>query len=202
MKNRIKFIYFDIGGVLFDWRAAMTKIAEKLDVSLEQLKLVFHKFDDDACRGVITQKDLWLIYQKELKLKKALDFDIGQFWTDHFYQIPDSHQLLRDLSVKFPIGLLTNIYPGVFPKILDKGHIPNIHYKVILQSCDLGVIKPEKEIYQIAQIAARVKHEEILFLDDLEVNVQAAKKLGWQAFLVDKDKPQITTNSIRKMLLS
>lgn len=186
---------------MFDWRNAMTKISQRLNVSLEKFREIFHQYDDDACRGLITQKDLWKIYEKALKLEKPLDFDLGQFWTDNFYQIPDSHQLLRDLAVKFPIGLLTNIYFDVFPQILDKGFIPNIHYHSIIQSCELGIIKPEKRIYEIAQKMSGVKHEEIFFLDDLEVNIQAARKLGWQTILVDKQTPETAIARARKILL-
>jgi len=190
MHAKVKFIYFDLGGILFDWRAAMDKIIQKLNISLKDFKKVFEKYDDEACRGNITKQELWQIYAHELRLKKPIDFDLGQFWSDNFNLIPDSHQLLRDLSQKYPIGLLTNIYHGVFPEVLDKGHIPNIRYGAIIQSCEIGFIKPEKEIYEIARTKANVKHEQILFLDDLKVNVDAAQKMGWKAVWFDQKNPQ------------
>lgn len=47
-----------------------------------------------------------------------------------------------------------------------------------------GDRKPSSSIYARFEEEARVRPEEILFFDDLEANVEAARRRGWQAVLV------------------
>lgn len=58
----------------------------------------------------------------------------------------------------------------------------------IIDSCEEGVRKPEPEIFQIALERAGVKPEEVLFLDDFEGNLEAAKVLGIDGIFVTPDE--------------
>lgn len=49
----------------------------------------------------------------------------------------------------------------------------------------LGFAKPEIEIYRAFERAVGVSGEAIVFFDDLDENLAAAKQLGWQTVLVD-----------------
>ena len=48
-------------------------------------------------------------------------------------------------------------------------------------SFELGMRKPDKEIYQYVQNNLKIPPEKILFIDDLEINTEVAKSCGWQA---------------------
>ena len=48
-------------------------------------------------------------------------------------------------------------------------------------SCDVGLIKPEPEIYQLLCSKYGLKMEECVFIDDKQANTDAAKALGMQA---------------------
>jgi putative hydrolase of the HAD superfamily len=50
-------------------------------------------------------------------------------------------------------------------------------------SCEVGVCKPEPEIYQDCLNKLGLEPSEVLFLDDRESNVRAAEALGWNAVL-------------------
>src|SRR5205085_7383192 len=104
--------------------------------------------------------------------------------------------LLQKLSNKYPIGLLTNIYPIVFEKIYSKRMIPQVKYAAIVQSCDYGIVKPSLEIFKIAQKEAHVEAEEILFIDDSIRHLNAAQSLHWQ---VKKFNPQDPTTSVNEI---
>jgi len=45
-------------------------------------------------------------------------------------------------------------------------------------SCELGLIKPDLAIYELCLARLQVKPSEALFVDDQEINVQAARALG------------------------
>jgi HAD superfamily hydrolase (TIGR01549 family) len=47
-------------------------------------------------------------------------------------------------------------------------------------SCELGMRKPNKEIYEYVNNA--LKNYEILFIDDREINLKFPKELGWKTY--------------------
>lgn len=51
-------------------------------------------------------------------------------------------------------------------------------FDVVVESTKVGSRKPERRIYEICLQQLDVKPEESVFLDDLGVNLKAAKQLG------------------------
>ena len=49
----------------------------------------------------------------------------------------------------------------------------------------IGVMKPDEAIYRAYEQRTGFRPEEIVFFDDLRVNVQAAERCGWQAARID-----------------
>ena len=49
----------------------------------------------------------------------------------------------------------------------------------------MGFAKPQEEIYRAFEDAVGVRGGDIVFFDDLDENLVAAKQLGWQTVLVD-----------------
>ena len=45
-------------------------------------------------------------------------------------------------------------------------------------------MKPDARFYQLVEERLGVKPEEIVFLDDLHENIEAAEKLGWNTIMV------------------
>ncbi|WP_162802288.1 HAD family hydrolase [Ornithinimicrobium murale] len=76
----------------------------------------------------------------------------------------------------------TDNIPTELPQI-GLGHLVD----VALNSAVFGVAKPDQEAYAAAHAAIEVHlgrsvaREQVLFTDDLAVNVTAARKFGWQA---------------------
>ena len=81
----------------------------------------------------------------------------------------------HDLKGKYQVGLLTNI-----PRSLIERIIPDklAMFDVVLISSDLKLIKPSKEIFEVAIQRCGCSAHEILFIDDGEKNILAAKALG------------------------
>ena len=62
------------------------------------------------------------------------------------------------------------------------------HFSLIFESSKLGTRKPEKKIYNHVLNTLKVKAEEILFIDDLGINLKPAKELGFQTYkFIDTD---------------
>lgn len=198
--KQTKFVFFDIGGVFFSYRFALKKLAAKHGVSKEDLGGAFKKYDPAACRGEISPSDLWSKYRKELDISSPSGFHLRDFWMENLSLIKESHLLAKEVSKKYPVGLLTNVYSGWFEETFKKGFIPDLNYKVVLKSCQLGLIKPEEGIYKAAQKRVGVKKEEILFVDDTLENVLGAEKVGWKAIRFNEKDPKSSADKVKKAL--
>jgi putative hydrolase of the HAD superfamily len=52
---------------------------------------------------------------------------------------------------------------------------------VLVYSYEVGIEKPDRRIYEITCERLGVRPSEVVFLDDLEVNVVAARQVGMRA---------------------
>ena len=165
------------------------------------------QYDSVACRGVITAEEMGKKLEKDFKVKDGQTIDIKQLAIDNFKPLKETHDFINSLINKYNIGLLTNVYHDVYDLVLKHGFIPNLAYRAVIQSCHLGIIKPEKEIFHHAQKKAGVPHENILFIDDYHINVKSAMELGWQAVHFDTYDPhksikEITRSTARAVIIS
>lgn len=200
MKKDIKFVYFDVGGVLFRWREVLIEIAVKHKKPVDEVFRVYTKYDEVACRGIISYQKLWENMYSDLGISSEKDFNFFDFSMEKFTPILESHKFIKKIAKHLPVGLLTNIHHGVYDHLREAGNIPDINYATVVQSCLLGKVKPEKEIYHHAQKKAKVKPKNILFIDDFAINVEAAQALGWNTVLFDTDNPARSIREIRKWI--
>ena len=197
--GQIKFVYFDIGGVLLNWENSLIKLAEKHSKSKKKVFDVFYKHDLTFGRGTHTAEEMTKIMQKDLEIDDK-NFNYIAYCASQFVPITEMHEFVHELKNTHKIGLLTNLHTDTFDFIMQYGSVPNINYYAIIKSYEVGFVKPEPEIYQIAQQKADVAPDEILFIDDMSVNIEAAKNLGWHGHVFDKNDPEKSIEEIKKKL--
>jgi putative hydrolase of the HAD superfamily len=61
-------------------------------------------------------------------------------------------------------------------------------FDVVVDSSEVGTRKPEAPIYEATREKLGVRHEEILFIDDIGQNLKAARSLGWQTHLFTNER--------------
>ena len=83
--------------------------------------------------------------------------------------------LLKKVSKKYTCACLTNNFKK---KNFTFNRIKN-NFDYIFESSKIGLRKPEKEIYLYVQKKMKVKAQEILFIDDLGINLKPARELGF-----------------------
>jgi len=187
--RKIKFVYFDIGGVLLNWRQIRRQLFKLTNCDWDEFYQIFLHHDTRACRGEITPAQLWQEYKKEFAIQDPIDnFSFLEYWTDGFVPYKASHLLLEKISRTFPFGYLTNIYSGVFAKQLEKKKIPGVKYSTAVQSSDLGVVKPRKEIFDIAIKQAGFPPEEIFLLTIIKKIFKRLKSLASKFFCSTRKK--------------
>jgi putative hydrolase of the HAD superfamily len=90
---------------------------------------------------------------------------------------------LRDRG--FATALLTNTFAEFRPTM--ERDIRFADFTCVVESFAVGSRKPEPGIYEAAQAMLGVAADEIVYLDDFEQNVDAARALGWRVVHVGPD---------------
>lgn len=187
-KSGIKFVYFDVNGCLVRfYQRAFTRIAEDTGVRSDVVETAFWHYNDAVCRGEISLKQFNAKVAAKLHIDK-LD------WQQHYLEVIDPitemHQLVVWATEHYHVGLLTNIMPGLISAMLEKGFLPKVNYAAIIDSSEVGAIKPEAKIFEIARQKANVPAKEILLIDDNRANVTAAERQGWHVMWFDDYHPK------------
>ncbi len=200
MQNRIRYIFFDLGGVFFEWNTYFTNAADTFHIDRLQMAKIFDNYDEQITRGFMTPQKFWEKCQEELHVNNAGNFNFLARWVDDYIPIMSTHIFAKELNRKYKLGIISNTYKGMYPLLIEKNKVPNISFDVKILSCDAGFQKPEREIYRLAQSKTPANNNEILFVDDSDNYLKPAKKMGWQTFLFDTNNVDKSITAIQSML--
>lgn len=176
-KSGVRFVYFDINGCLVRFfHRAFTNIAKDTGLSPDSIETAFWHFNDAVCKGQMDREAFNQAFAKQLGIESI---DWQAYYLAAVIPIPEMHEVVRWASTRYKVGLLSNIGEGFVEDLKAKGLIPNIQYDVIIDSSEVGIIKPDTKIYQVAQAKAGVPAGEILFIDDSRANLIPAQQMGW-----------------------
>jgi putative hydrolase of the HAD superfamily len=179
----IKAVFFDIGNVLL--RFSRKRILRKFAwaVGHHPVKVARHVWQgniiDKVERGQATGQDIYGIFIKDLGYKGTYS-SFKTLWCDHFTLDRGSFAILKRLSKRMPTYLLSNTNALHFEYIRDNYAFPGVVKDAIL-SHELGLRKPQPEIYRAALKMSGTKSAETVFIDDLEENCAGARKVGLHA---------------------
>lgn len=181
IRPQVEFVYFDLGGVVFNFSGGIQAISKRLQVPENEISAMWRRYDDAICRGDLHPQEFWEILNNTFGTLVELDF--LTFWMDHFSPIDSTHQAMRELSSSgMNVGILTNIYPGVYEKALERGVIPDLPYSAVIRSCEVGLVKPDPQIFHYAAETSGYRAPQILLIDDRSENIQGADAAGWNSF--------------------
>ena len=200
--KKIKFIYFDIGGVMCDTSNYFKGVTTKFNIPLDEFINFWLGGDlaDAMTRGKITPEEFWKQAIKKFDLKNAGNINFVESWMNDYKPRFEVHELVKKLFKKYKIGLISNLYHGMMPRLIEKGLIANIKYSTMVLSNKVGLRKPEKEIYELATNLAEVNIEEILLIDDRQDFIKAARDYGWQTVWFDLNNIDKSIKQIEKLL--
>jgi putative hydrolase of the HAD superfamily len=185
-KIRISAVLFDYGMVLSkppaekDWRA----LERVLGVREKEFQAAYWKYRDAYDRGALRAATYWETMARDLE--KPIDADVlgalidadTVVWTRPNVEMMDWAERLNRAGIK--TGILSNIgdamelgIRGRFPALDEFSHQTFSHR--------LGIAKPDAAIYRHAVEGLGVPAGEILFVDDREENIEAARAEGMVA---------------------
>lgn len=198
--RKIKFIYFDVGGVLIDYKDAFKGVSEKFNIPIPSINDIWLSYADPVTRGLLSPQDLWNNIRKELLIEGGEDFDFLTSWVEDYKPIKTIHTIVKKFINKYKVGLLTNLYKGMIPILKEKKLIPDVTYTSIITSYETGLKKPEKKIYELATTRVNLEPHEIFFVDDREDFIEGAKQMGWRTFLFNPNNIPDSANRLKKIL--
>jgi putative hydrolase of the HAD superfamily len=90
-------------------------------------------------------------------------------------------EILPALRERYCLGLLSNANDDLRQVLTERWQIADLFDDMII-SAEVGLLKPDRRIYELAVQRLGVQPDEALFIDDMPVNVEGAQIAGLQAF--------------------
>jgi putative hydrolase of the HAD superfamily len=202
VQNKIKAVIFDIGRVLVDVNLT-NGIFKFLDLpeGATDLKILNDLLDDkifiEFSKGKISSQDFYNDFISKTSLNISYD-DFVFHWQNIFKPIEGMDLLCEQISKKYEIGILSDIDTLHWQCLKDELAVFK-DVKTPTLSYEVGFMKPQSEIYEIAVKNVAQLPQECLFIDDREMNVKGAIDFGMQA-LNFEDLPKLRKD-LQKMRL-
>jgi putative hydrolase of the HAD superfamily len=180
----IKTILFDLGNVVipFDFKLAYARMAEHCGCRPEEVppRIRATGLVGPFERGEIASEPF--VRQLSAALRVNITYqEFCDWWSCVFFPQPlISEALLEDLASRYRLLALSNTNPIHFA-MLKQSYPLLRHFHDNVLSYEVGAAKPEAKIYHEAITRARCNPEECFFIDDLAVNVEAAREHGMDA---------------------
>jgi len=177
-------IVFDLGNVLinFDYNIAVKKF-DKIEQNLGSRFLEHHKNNYPIHRafekGIISEDEFVKIALSGVN-NKVDSSTFSKIYSDIFTPNAEVISLLPLLKKKFKLILLSNTDP-LHKKYGWMDYQFLSHFEHLVLSFEVGSVKPEEKIFRKVEELSQLPSQEHLFIDDIAVYTEAAKKLGWDA---------------------
>ena len=187
MKSNVKAVVFDVGNVLYGWDP--------------DAFLVRQIADDEARLRFVEEADLYGWHESldggrpyaeaaaELSEKFPEYAQVIAAWSDRFGEtitgpVPGTHELVAELDAAgVPLFAITNFSADFWPPFHRQEQAFFARFRDIVVSGEVKLLKPDPAIYYLALDRFRLRPAEALFIDDREINVEAALAVGMQAHL-------------------
>ncbi len=183
-------IVFDFGGVLFRWKPLeflprlLPGHATSREATQALLRGIFQGFEGDwgeFDRGVLEAGPL----AQRIAARTGLTVDEARHVVDSIPQelqpLPDSVALLRSLhAAGRELYFLSNM-PEPYARHLESTHEFLALFQRGIYSARVKMIKPDPAIFEHARASFGDSGSPLVFIDDVEKNVVAARASGWRA---------------------
>ena len=181
----IKTIIFDLGGIFIqiNTKQSIRKLCDQIS-----------SFSEKEVINMLIRSDHYSQYEKGFidchtfyeRIKRELDgkFSFGFFknvWQHIFAPIQPMIDLLPRFKLKYQLVLLSNTN-ALHMQYIEKQFPFFHHFDHIFYSFEIGLIKPDKAIYQYTLDQIQSDPGECVFIDDTDDNVRSAGELGIRSY--------------------
>jgi epoxide hydrolase-like predicted phosphatase len=178
MKNEIKCVFFDIGGVLLaeSIDSVHDELNRKIGKKIFTRKSIHH---NKFLTGKISEKDYYRILSDKCgmnprTLKNVALMEYRKTMKDNKAMINLANTLRKN---GYRTGIISNVTHE--HKRIKRHIIRNFRPAVL--SCDIGLRKPHKKFFYHALREAGAKPTECVYIEDRKEFVEAARSVGMKA---------------------
>jgi putative hydrolase of the HAD superfamily len=190
----IRAVISDFGGVLTNRLIeAFVAFQDESGISIEQLGQGMQRIAERDGEYPLYQLERGEMSEADFleKLSSALEEELGhrpklhefsEIWFEALHPNERMIELMRDLRRRgYRLAILTNNVREWEAKWRTKLPIDEI-FELVVDSAWVGMRKPEPEIYRLTlERLGELEPQQCLFVDDNELNVEAARELGMEA---------------------
>lgn len=194
MFRDIEAVVFDIGGVLVDlYRERCIEAFSRIGYPQAEQMIGMYCPSDTFMKleaGEMTGEELTEFIRRESGIESITYNDVRDAYIAFLGEIPIKK--LRSIYALRGRGIrtfaLSNINEFVMPYIREKlfkadGLSEQDYFEKAFLSYEMGLLKPDPEIFKTMISQARLNPEQTLFIDDSEKNIASARELGFQVYL-------------------
>lgn len=185
-------VILDIGGVLeitpqTGW---VQRWERRLDLPPGTVQERMHDVWRAGSVGGISEREV----NQQVAARLGLDVPLAEalmadLWAEYL-GTPNEELInyVRGLRGTCGLGILSNSFVGARERETALYRFDEL-VEQIVYSHEIGIEKPDSRAFEVACAGLDVRPEDCLFIDDLEVNVEAARATGMQAHLFE-DNPR------------
>ena len=180
----IKAIIFDLGGVLFTngTKKFIKNLSAKYDLNPEKVKdMVDGEIGSQYREAKITRDKFWKTVREKLNITESAD-ELESAWINGYELIKGTKDIILELAKKHRVYYLSDNVRERIEKLNSKYKFLDLFEDGIF-SHEVGVRKPNPEIYKLALKKAMVNPNEAVFIDDKSHFLEPARQIGITTFL-------------------
>lgn len=178
-------IGFDLGGVVITGNQPRLYrfLAATLGCDTYALATAVAHYKPQLESGTIELDEFWGLLSSSLHVAKPAQELQEELWTHGFLEQTVVRQEVLDLVERlrqngYKIGMFTNISHQF--DLVDQKRGVFEHFDVVLKSYEVGFVKPQKEAFEALAEALETPMSEIVFIDDIGMNIDGAVAAGMQ----------------------
>jgi putative hydrolase of the HAD superfamily len=179
----ITVIMLDIGGVVLDteksFRAIYEDFGKKIGLPPGKSEEFHERYIARMLSGKMSARQFFRVLRKKFLLREK-ERELMDLWVGVAVRRSKvNKQLLRVLARLQKTANIVALSNITEMRMAVDERLGIYHYfDRLFLSCQLGMRKPHKRIYRYALKHLKVRPEQVLFIDDKEANVAAARELG------------------------
>jgi len=179
---------FDIGNVLIDWdpRYLYRKVfGDEEEMERFLATVTTHEWNLEQDRGRTMEEATAVLVSRHPEYVREIEAYYGR-WEETFGgPIEGSVRVLRELRERgYPLYALTNWSAETFPLARAWYRFLDLFDEIVV-SGEVGMIKPDREIYGFLVERTGLDPATSVFIDDSSANVRAAEALGFKGVLFE-----------------
>ncbi len=182
-----KAVLFDYGNVLCmnQLESDVEAMAECLQIELSRFKTFYWQLRDEYDVGAYDGREYWTRIAKkggrditEEQLRQCIEFDnVG--WSRPNLIMAQWADKVRQSGII--TAIVSNMPADIREYLRDLEWMPE--FSQYTYSCEVKSVKPAADIYLHCLDQIKMRSTEVLFLDDRQMNVDAAKQLGIDSYV-------------------